>query len=57
MKYQLTIIDKTKDGNGKWQLEELAIERYDSWEEVLREIHILIPKGYLYELKIIEAGA
>ena len=54
MTYQLTIIEKTKDGEGNWQLEEYAIEKYDNWEEVLREIHILIPKGYLYELKIIE---
>jgi hypothetical protein len=53
MKYELTIIEKTK-GNDEWQLEEYAVELYENWEEVLRAISILIPKGYLYELKIIE---
>ena len=54
MKFELTILEKTKDGNDEWQLEEYAIEEYDNWEEVLKAIHFLIPKGYLFELKIIE---
>ena len=55
MKYELTIIEKRIDiRNDEWRLEEHSVELYENWEEVLREISILISKGYLYELKIIE---
>tara|TARA_S200002703_G_scaffold144828_1_gene138734 strand:+ start:155 stop:322 length:168 start_codon:yes stop_codon:yes gene_type:complete len=54
MTYQLTIIEKTKDGNDEWQLEEMAIEKYEDWDMALLIIKTLVSKGYLYELKIIE---
>jgi|TARA_Y100000114_G_C11679566_1_gene287906 hypothetical protein len=54
MKFELTIIEKTKDGEGNWQLEELAIQHSYNWEEVIIKINVLVERGYLYELKIIE---
>ncbi len=56
MKFEIAIIERWKTENGSWDFDELALNVFSNWEDAKREIEVMISKGYLVEVKIIQSN-
>ena len=56
MKFEIARIERWKTENGSWDFDELALNVFSNWEDAKREIEVMISKGYLVEVKIIQSN-
>ncbi|MGI9554862.1 MAG: hypothetical protein ACR2M6_02705 [Vampirovibrionia bacterium] len=56
MKFEVAILERWKTENGSWDFDELDVTVYPNWEDAKSKIEVMISKGYIVEVKIVNKG-